>query len=100
MIWHEARSESLQVQQKVLDVLRNRAKISGKSLYKVATEKGQYPWATRIKTWKLSTEQAEFGFKFLSGRSPINSGYFYFNQVPHDFTKKNVKHGALYFAVR
>lgn len=100
LIWHEARSEPLEVQQLVLDTARNRSTMCSCSLQNVLTKKGQYPWATRLKTWKLSTEQAEFGFKFLSKRSPVNSGYVFFNHVPLDFTKKNVKHGNLFFAVR
>lgn len=99
MMWYEVRGESVDVQQKTLDVLRNRSKMCSCSLYRVLTQPNQYPWARKLKTWKLSQEQAEFGFKFLSKRSPISSGYKFFNHVPLEFTKKNVKHGNLYFAV-
>lgn len=100
MLWHEARGERIDVQQKTLDVLRNRAKMCNCSLHKVLIQKGQYPWTKKVRSWRLTQKQAEFGFKFLSKRSPISSGYKFFNHEPLEFTQKNVKHGGLYFAVK
>jgi len=98
-VWHEARGEPLFVQQLVLDTIRNRQYNSGKSLREVLSQRGQFNWHKRIKTWKLTQEQAEFGFKLLAYSSPVRSPYKFFNQIPLDFTKKNVKRGNLYFSV-
>jgi len=97
--WYEARGESIKVQNLVVDSAYNRAIISDKSLYEVLKEPKQYPWVAKLKTWRLTTEQAEFGFKLLKHRSPVRSKVVYFNHVPHEFTKKNFKVGNLYFAV-
>lgn len=99
-VWYEARGEPFHVQQKVLDVVRNRAYSSGKTVCEVLQEPNQFPWHRKLKTWKLSTEQAEFGFKLLERSSPVRSGFMYFNTVPHSFTQKSVKRGNLYFAVK
>lgn len=100
LCWHEARGQSLQVQQLVLDTARNRAKMSHKSLYEVLTVPHQYSWAAHLKTWKLTQEQAKFGFRLLENSKVVRSKYVYFNDSPLSFTQKNVKVGGLYFAVR
>lgn len=100
LCWYEARGQSLQVQQLVLDTARNRVKMSHKSLYKVLTAPHQYSWAEHLTTWKLTQEQAQFGFKMLENSKVVRSKYVYFNDSPLSFTKKNVKIGGLYFAVR
>lgn len=96
-VFYEARGESAQVQQKVLDVLRNRAYSSNKSVCGVLKEPGQFPWRKSVKTMKLTQEQAEFGFKLLEHASPVRSKYMYFNTEKFCFAKKHVKHGNLYF---
>lgn len=98
-VWHEARGEPLFVQQLVLDTIRNRQYNSSKSLEQVLSQRGQFSWHKRIKTWKLNQEQAEFGFRLMQYSNPVRSKYKYFNQIPLDFTKKNVKRGNLYFSV-
>ena len=97
--WHEARGEPVYVQQLVLAVVRKRAIMYDMSLYKVVTQKGQFPWTHKLKTWKLTPEQAEWGFQVLS-QPRVVTNFVYFNQDPHTFTKKNVKIGGLYFAVK
>ena len=98
-VWHEARGEPLFVQQLVLDVLRNRAYNSNKSLLEVVSESGQFPWRQQVKTWKLTQEQAEFGFRLLQYSDPVRSNFLYFNTIKHDFGKKTKKFGRLYFSV-
>ena len=99
-VWYEARGEPLFVQQLVLDVLRNRSYNSHKSLLEVVSESGQFPWRQHVKTWKLTQEQAEFGFRLLQYSDPVRSKFMYFNHVPHTFTKRNVRVGGMYFAVK
>ena len=97
--WHEARGEPLHVQKLVVAVVKKRAIMSNKSVYEIVKEPHQFPWQKRITTWRLTQEQAEFGFLVMS-KPDVVTNYVYFNQNPHTFTKKNVKIGGLYFAVK
>lgn len=99
-IWYEARGESLRVKKAVVQVIKNRARIDKISICSVIKKRGAFPWISRVKSWRLSTEQVAMLFDVIQHRPVVNSRVYYFNHVRLTFGVKQRKLGRMYFSER
>lgn len=74
----EAESESLQGMRAVLDVVRNRSKVLGKTSCEVVSQKGQFSFYHKKFKWKL-TQRALQNWRIVSTMEPVVESAWYFN---------------------
>lgn len=61
-------------------------------------ERGQFPWARRLKSWKLSEEQLTGLFKVANMKPVLGNNYLFFNRKKHKWGKQSVRVGHLWFS--
>lgn len=95
-IHYEASSQGILGQKAVLEVVRARAKSSGKSVCTVLLEKGQFSWATRkrLKIRLALRQKARYDLiRGMNNEVLPDDSYQWFAKKPHRFAGKQVKIG-------
>lgn len=77
-MFKEAGAESLQGQRAVLDTVRNRAKLLGKTSCQVVMQRGQFSFYHKKFKWKI-TENILHKWQIVDKMQPVVSEAWYFN---------------------
>lgn len=97
-LYRESRGESLETMRAVADVVLNRARKNKVTICETILAKGQFPYAKKgIK--KVTDKQfLRVYYKVIKSQSILPNSYLYFNHKPHNFGKKTLRIGNLYFS--
>lgn len=97
-LWREARSEGILTQRGVLDVIRNRMRVTGQSACVVLRKPQQFPY------FKDGIKPVDKGwlvrYYFVGNmQSVLPKNYLYFNDSrPHKWGRNTIRIGAMYFS--
>lgn len=95
-IHFESANQGILGQKAVLEVVRARAKSSGKSVCKVLLEKGQFSWATRkrLKIRLALRQKARYDMlRNMNNKVLPDDSYQWFARKPHRFVGERLKIG-------
>lgn len=97
VIHYESANQGILGQKAVLEVVRARAKSSGKSVCRVLLEKGQFSWATRkrLKIRLALRQKARYDLiRSMNNEVLPDDSYQWFARRPHKFAGKKVRIGS------
>jgi len=79
LIWFEARGEGIEGQRGVLDVARNRAEASGKTLCEVVAEKGQFVWYKNNRILPLDEQKRDMRMAVAAHQKVLTSEKWFYS---------------------